>query len=156
MDRFLAQFSAKLDSKGRVSVPAPFRAVLAKDGHEGLFVYRALDQPALDCGGHGLLKQIDGLLARFDPYSEAYDSFATALLAESEILRIDPEGRIALPERLKVHAGIADTVMFVGKQSKFQIWEPERFRAHSEEAKTRLRAFRKTLEPGPDTRGAQG
>ncbi|HRJ70351.1 MAG TPA: division/cell wall cluster transcriptional repressor MraZ [Beijerinckiaceae bacterium] len=156
MDRFLAQFSAKLDSKGRVSIPASFRAVLAKDGHEGLFVYRALDQPALDCGGHGLLKQIDGLLARFDPYSEAYDSFATALLAESEILKLDPEGRVAVTERLKAHAGIADAVVFVGKQSKFQIWEPERFRAHSEEAKTRLRAYRQSLEPGSNSSGAQG
>lgn len=121
--------------------------MLARDGHEGLFIYRALDQPALDCGGHGLLKQIDGLLARFDPYSEAYDSFATALLGESEILRMDPEGRILLTDRLKSHAGITESVVFVGKQAKFQIWEPERFRAHSEEAKSRLRAFRKTLDP---------
>jgi MraZ protein len=147
MDRFVACYSSRLDAKGRVSIPAPFRAVLARDGHEGLFVYRTLDQPALDCGGHGLLKQIDGLLARFEPYSSAYDSFATALLGESEVLKLDTEGRVLLNDRLKAHAGITDAVAFVGKQAKFQIWEPGRFAAHSQEAKARLREFRKALEP---------
>ena len=48
MDGFVATFSNRLDAKGRVSVPAPFRAVLAREGSEGLYCYPALDQPAVD------------------------------------------------------------------------------------------------------------
>jgi len=47
MNRFVSNFTNKLDSKGRVSIPATFRAVLARDGFEGLYVHPALDAAAL-------------------------------------------------------------------------------------------------------------
>ena len=37
---------------------------------------RALDQPALDCGGGKLLAEIDSLLASLPPFSPARDAFA--------------------------------------------------------------------------------
>lgn len=144
-ERFVSQFRARFDAKGRISVPAPFRAVLEADGHPGLFVHPALDVPALDCGGRQLLGEIDALLARFSPYSEERDAFATALLGTGDVLKMDPEGRIALPERFKVSAGLSTEAVFVGQGVKFQIWEPTRFEAHLGEAKARLRAFRASL-----------
>ena len=59
MNRFVSNFTNRLDAKGRVSIPAPFRAVLARDGFEGLYVHPALDAPALDAGGNSLLNEID-------------------------------------------------------------------------------------------------
>ena len=50
-----------------------------------------------------------------------------------------------LSEALKAHAGIGDTLTFVGHGHKFQIWEPERFRAHLDAAKTRLRDVKRSL-----------
>ncbi|WP_332684397.1 division/cell wall cluster transcriptional repressor MraZ [Bosea sp. (in: a-proteobacteria)] len=144
-DRFVSHFTNKLDAKGRVSIPATFRAVLAKDGYEGLYVHPALDQASLDCGGHALRATIDDILARFSPFSEEWDSLSTALNGTSEVLKIDPEGRIILSEALKVHAGIGDAVAFVGQGHKFQIWEPERFTVHLEAARARLRDVRRAL-----------
>lgn len=148
-DRFVSHFTNRLDAKGRVSIPAPFRAVLARDGYEGLYVYPALDQACLDCGGHALRATIDEILARFSPFSEEWESLSTALNGTSEVLKIDPEGRIMLSEALKVHAGIGDTVTFVGQGHKFQIWEPERFRVHLEEARAKLRDVRRALSGRP-------
>ncbi|MFC0283941.1 division/cell wall cluster transcriptional repressor MraZ [Camelimonas abortus] len=145
MDRFVSNFTNRLDSKGRVSIPAPFRAVLARDGFEGLYVHPGLDSPALDAGGNALLSEINGLLDALSPYSEERDLLSTALLGTSEILKIDPEGRVVLPEQLKAHAGITDAVTFVGHGHKFQMWEPERFRRHLEEAKERVRELKKNL-----------
>ena len=39
MDRFVSSFTNRLDAKGRVSIPAPFRQALAKDGFEGVQVH---------------------------------------------------------------------------------------------------------------------
>ena len=61
MDRFVSHYTLRLDAKGRVSIPAPFRAVLARDGFEGLYCYPALDRPALDAGGNALLAEIEAL-----------------------------------------------------------------------------------------------
>jgi MraZ protein len=145
MDRFVSHFTLKLDAKGRVSIPASFRAVLARDGFDGLYCYPALDRPALDAGGNALLKEIETLIGRFSPYSEEREQFSTSLYSTSEVLKIDGEGRVVLTETLKSHAGIADTVAFAGHGHKFQIWEPGRFRAELAEATEKVRALKKQL-----------
>ena len=145
MDRFVSHFTNRLDAKGRVSIPASFRAVLTRDGFEGLYVHPSIDAEALDCGGHALLREIDELVARLSPYSEERDMFSTALLGTSEILKVDSEGRVILTESVKTYAGIVSEVTFVGQGHKFQIWEPGRFRAHLEEARNRVRDLRKQL-----------
>ncbi|HVT55668.1 MAG TPA: division/cell wall cluster transcriptional repressor MraZ, partial [Xanthobacteraceae bacterium] len=114
MNRFVSTFQMRLDAKGRVSIPASFRAVLAKDGFEGLYCHPALDRPALDAGGNALLSEIETLIDRYPPYSEEREQFAAALYGRSETMKPDSEGRIILTESLKLHAGIADTASFVG------------------------------------------
>jgi MraZ protein len=145
MDRFVSHFTNRLDAKGRISVPASFRSVLARDGFEGVYVHPSLDAPALDAGGNALLSEIDALLGRLAPYSDERDSFATALLGTSEVLKVDGEGRIILTDQLKAHAEIADTVTFVGQGPKFQMWEPNRFQAYLAEARAKVREMKKNL-----------
>src|SRR6476619_3773011 len=129
MDRFVSHYALRLDAKGRVSIPASFRAVLARDGFEGVYCYPTLDRPALDAGGNALLAEIEALITRYSPYSEEREQFSAALYSTSEILKMDGEGRVVLPESSKAHAQIADVVTFAGLGHKFQIWEPDRFRA---------------------------
>jgi len=161
VDRFVSQFTNRLDAKGRVSIPASFRAVLARDGFDGLFVHPSLDAQAVDCGGHALLREIDQLLLRHAPYSEERDVLATALFGASEILKLDSEGRVILPEPIKAYAGITSEVSFVGQGDKFQVWEPGRLQAHFEEARNRVRDIRRQLNSlhagpeGPRSRGAR-
>jgi MraZ protein len=148
MDRFVSNFTNRLDGKGRVSIPAPFRTILAKDGYEGLCVLPSLDAPALDAGGNALLSEIDRLLEGLAPYSEERDALSTALLGTSEVLKVDPEGRVILSESLKAYAGVADQVTFVGHGHKFQIWEPETFRGHLEDARAKARELRRRIGAG--------
>ena len=150
MDRFVSHYMLRLDAKGRVSVPAPFRAVLARDGFDGLYCHPALDRPALDAGGNALLREIEAMIADFSPYSDQREKFSLALYGTSETLKIDGEGRVQLTETLKAHAAIADTVSFVGLGHKFQIWEPGRFRNEFAEATAKVRAFKQV----PGTRMA--
>src|ERR687887_661096 len=145
MDRFVSNYTMPLDAKGRVSIPAPFRAVLARDGFEGLYCYPTLDRPALDAGGNALLNEIETLIARFPPYSEEREQLSGALYGTSEVLKIDGEGRVTLTEALKTHAGIKDEVACAGLGHKFQIWEPGRFRAELAEATEKVRALKRQL-----------
>jgi MraZ protein len=156
MDRFVSNYALRLDSKGRVSIPAPYRAVLGRDGFNGLYCYPALDRPALDAGGNALLGEIETLIARFPPFSEEREEFAAALYGTSETLKIDGEGRVVLTEPLKTHAGITDAVAFVGLGHKFQIWEPTRFRAQLAEATEKVRAFKRQLGSRVAARDALG
>ena len=154
MDQFVSAFTNKIDTKGRVSVPASFRTVLAKDGLDGIYCYPSLDAPALDAGGQRLVDKINGLVEGLAPYSDERDQLATALFGTSEILSIDQDGRTILPERLREHAGITTHITFVGLGEKFQMWEPGRFEAHLAEARQKVRDLRKLL--GAGRRGSGG
>ena len=154
MARFLSHHANRFDAKGWVSAPAPFRAALARENFEGLFAHPLLESPALHCGGTALLDEINGLLHSIPPCSRGREDLAAALLDAAEILRFDSDGRITLGERMRASTGLQDEAMFVGQGRKFQIWEPNRFAAHLEEAKARVR--RQRSEMGAQmTRGAR-
>ena len=138
MDGFVATFVNRLDQKGRVSVPAQFRTVLAREGQDSLYCYPALDRPAIDAGGARLQEAIARRLEPFETFSEDHESLSTAFYGESRILKIDPDGRVVLPEEFRAHAGISDTATFVGQGFKFQIWEPQRFAERQRETRGHL------------------
>ena len=142
MDRFVSHYLLRLDAKGRVSIPAPFRAVLRRDGFDGLYCCPALDRPALDAGGNALMAENEVLIASLAPASLERDRFSLSLYGTSETLKVDREGRVTLTETLKAHAGILDAVTFVGLGHKFQIWEPNRFRAELAAATEQVRAVK--------------
>ncbi len=156
MDRFVSNVTLRLDSKGRVSIPASFRSVLTRDGFDGLYCYPALDRPAVDAGGNALIGEIEALIARYPPFSDEREQFAMALYGTSETLKVDGEGRVVLSDALKRHAGIADTVAFVGLGHKFQIWEPGRFRNELAEATGKVRALKDELGSQSAGRNALG
>ena len=145
MDGFVATYTNRLDAKGRVSVPAPFRDVLAQEGAKALYCYPALDQPAIDAGGMRLRAAIDSRLAVFETFSEDYEILSTAFYGESRVVKIDGDGRIVLPDEFREVAGIDDTAVFVGQGFKFQIWEPERFAVRQRDARARLRSVTRAL-----------
>jgi MraZ protein len=156
MDPFVANFTLRLDSKGRVSIPGPFRSVLTRDGLEGLYCYPALDRPAIDAGGNALMAEIEALIGRYAPFSDQREQFALALYGTSETMKIDGEGRVVLSENLKRHAGITETVAFVGLGNKFQIWEPGRFNSELAEATQKVRALKEELGSQVAARDALG
>jgi MraZ protein len=156
MDRFVSHYTLRLDAKGRVSIPASYRAVLMRDGFEGLYCYPALDRPAIDAGGNALLAEIEALIGSFQPFSEEREQLSATLYSTSEVLKIDGEGRVVLTDLLKTHAGITDAVAFAGRGHKFQIWEPERFRAELAEATEKVRALTKQLGSRVAAAGPRG
>ena len=156
MDRFVSNTTLRLDSKGRVSIPATFRSVLRRDGFDGLYCYPALDRAAIDAGGNALMAEIEALIGRFTPFSDERERFALALYGTSETLKIDGEGRVQLSDSLKRHAGIADQVAFVGLGHKFQIWEPGRFQHELAEATQKVRALKGQLGTQGAARNAPG
>ncbi|MEL6297835.1 MAG: division/cell wall cluster transcriptional repressor MraZ [Pseudomonadota bacterium] len=153
MDRFVSTFTNKIDSKGRLSIPAPFRAVLERDGYlvggaTGFYCYPSLDAPALDGGGARLVAKIDALLDDLADYSDERDELSVALYGEATDIGIDGNGRVVLSERLLAHIGASERVTIVGLGDKFQIWEPGRFEERRARARDKVQEHRKLFGAG--------
>lgn len=144
MDRFLSSAVNKIDAKGRVSVPAHFRSVLQKRGYGELYALRALDVPAMDVGGLDLLDRYEQRIALEDPFLQTADDMSFFVHGDGSFLKLDQDGRITLTDFIRGHTGIGPEVTFVGRGTFFQMWEPERLRAHSAEVRERLLKLRQS------------
>jgi MraZ protein len=139
MSLFLSTFINKVDSKGRVSVPASFRTALSTQSFQGIVAFRSYKTVAIEAFGIDRMSLLSESVDRLDLFSEDQDDLAATLFADAHQLPFDGDGRVMLPKELKEYAGITTIAAFVGRGSTFQIWEPEAFRVHQEEARDRVR-----------------
>jgi MraZ protein len=140
---FIGRHINKIDRKGRVSVPKPFRDAL--DGSPALYVFPSFKFPALEAAGEPFIRRFVDSLDDLDLFSDAQDDLAATVLANAHALASDPEGRVILPKVLLDHAGLDDEAVFVGRGSRFQIWSPTQFETHNAHAFERARARGATL-----------
>jgi MraZ protein len=142
MEEFASRFESKVDPRGRVAIPAPFRAILTQERADEIHSYPHLDYGAIEAGGTRLVEEIKGIVGRHEAGSSSREVLELVYFGECEKLKVDPDGRTILPKRLREHAGITDTAVFVGLGNKFQIWEPgayDKFREAAREEALRLR-----------------
>lgn len=139
MSLFNGTFVQNFDQKGRVSIPAAFRAALRHgvanpgalpDGPCSLpLVLRPSEK--VDCiEGFTEIRhrqQIDEL-DKLDPMSEDYDALAMVLFSDAYPIETDKEGRITLHDVLLNFAGLSrdGAVAFVGMGHRFRIWHPDK------------------------------
>ena len=54
---------------------------------------------------------------------------------------MEPDGRFVLPDEFVQALGIEDTVLFIGKGDKFQLWNPQRWAARRDADRAKMAAF---------------
>lgn len=139
MALFLSTFVNKIDKKGRVSVPAPFRTTLSSEAFQGFIVYRSYKHPCLECCGISRMERLSASVDSLDLFSQEQDNLTAAIFADAQQIPFDGDGRIIMPPALLTHAGIDDKAAFVGRGGTFQIWAPEAFESAQEEARRLVR-----------------
>jgi MraZ protein len=148
MNRFLSSAVNRIDAKGRVSVPAHFRAVVQSRGYSELYAIRQLDVPALDVGGLDLLDRYEERIALEDPFLQTADDMSFFVHGDGAFLKLDQDGRITVTDFIREHTGISSEVAFVGRGNFFQIWEPSKLSAYGAEVMARLSRLRQGTKPG--------
>ena len=155
LERFLSTAVNRIDAKGRVSVPARFRAVVQKRGYQELYALKALDRPAMEVGGLDLLDRFEQRIATEDPLLQLADDLSYHVHGDSEFLKLDQEGRITLTDFIREHTGITMDVAFVGRGTFFQMWEPGRLAAYGASVRDRLIRHRQQLSAGAGSGGTE-
>lgn len=157
MSQFLGTHQNRLDSKGRVSVPAPFRAALRQGAEAapiGLVLRPSHKHACIEAWPAATFHSLSTPLDRLELFSEDADDLTTALYADAYPVEADKEGRIILPDMLVQHAALTDAVVFMGLGRQFQIWEPSAALRRTAEARERARSRSLTLPgaiPAPAT-----
>jgi MraZ protein len=147
---FLSTWVNKVDRKGRVSVPAAWRASLQSQSFQGVIAYPSITLAALEGFGRDTLdamnkSRLDRNLAGGDLRAALTgnggdDELIDTIMGLVRELPFDPEGRISLPKNFAEHAGITEEATFVGLGNRFQIWSPKAYEPHHRAALARARS----------------
>ncbi len=120
--RILGEFHHSLDEKGRVAIPAKYRAQFS----DGAVVTRGFD-PCL----------VLYPLAEWDLFAEKISTLPTSQADARQIVRevfsaaaeveTDRLGRINIPPLLRQYAGLDGEVTLAGVGTQFEIWDRRRW-----------------------------
>ncbi len=146
MSLFLSTYINKVDKKGRVSVPATFRAALGKETFNGIIAFRSYKLAAIEACSMDRMKLISESVDNLDLFSDDQDDLTATIFADSHQLAFDSDGRIMLPDDLRQHAHIDDRAAFIGRGATFQIWDPDAFTKHQHTARQRVHDRKATLK----------
>jgi len=116
---FLGEFVHTTDDKGRITIPARFRAELAS----GLVVTRGIDR----CLAIYPLSEWEKLAEKVSalPVTDRRArAFRRLVFANAADAVPDKQGRIVIPPRLREYAGLSDEVVITGLNNYIELWNP--------------------------------
>ena len=149
MALFLSTYVNKVDRKGRVSVPASFRAALQGLSFHGIVAFRSYKDAAIIGCGIDFMERMSASVTDLDLFSDVQDDLSATIFADAHQLALDGDGRIMLPRALADHAGITESAAFVGRGDTFQIWQPDSFDKRLVDAREQAKTEGATLRVRP-------
>jgi len=128
---FLGDHQHTLDAKGRVSLPAKFRAqmtgkiVVAKGLDACLYVYPAEEYNRF----------VEELVSRedFEPRVRKVRRFFTTGAVETEL---DSAGRVSVPANLREYAHLSKDVAVTGNGNRIEIWDAASWIGYGEDGES--------------------
>ena len=115
---FIGEYNHNLDDKGRLAIPAKFRAILKK----GAVVTKGLDN-CLFLYSKEQFEEIAKKIASLPLSQSRARAFARHMIAGAMDLEFDNQGRITLPEYLRKFSGLNKKVIVAGLYNHLEIWD---------------------------------
>lgn len=126
---FLGEFNHNLDSKFRVIVPVKFREdlgesfVITKGYDRCLFIYH-LDE------WQELLNKIK-VLPKSDPFIRRFERL---FIGGASVLEPDNQGRVLVPQNLRIYGEIEKELVFVGVSNRIEVWSQEKWNTYNNDS----------------------
>jgi MraZ protein len=123
---FKGTYHHRVDPKGRLPVPAPFRRRLAREGAGQSLVVTLLDE-CLAVYPEDEWARLEAQLRAMPPFSKPVKALARVLASHAVDCELDVQGRIRLPPLLRKAIGLESEAVVVGVVERFEIWTPDRW-----------------------------
>ena len=133
--RFVGDYTAKTDAKGRVFLPAIFRRQLDGMDEEALILRKDVFQKCLVLYPMSVWNaQVDDVQSRLSPWDRKDQMMLRQYVADAEQVELDSQGRILLSKNKLQYAGITSEVRFLAVVDRIEIWSKDAIDALMAEA----------------------
>lgn len=117
---FRSRYEHTIDAKGRLSIPARFREILA-ERYDDRLVLTNFDR-CLVAYPYAEWQAIEEKLASLSVVSPEVTAFTRFFISGATECEIDKLGRILIPQVLRDYAKLEKDVVVAGQLKKFEIW----------------------------------
>ncbi|MDE7126825.1 MAG: hypothetical protein K2O58_02875 [Bacteroidales bacterium] len=144
MIKFIGEYTAKIDDKGRLVLPSAFKAIMAADsrvsGSEDtageadmrMVIKKDIYEDCLEMYTYDeWVRQSEELKSRLNFLKREHAMFWRAYMRDRALVEPDGKlGRISIPKKLLESIGADKEVVFSGNDHKIEIWAKERFESN--------------------------
>ena len=124
--RFIGDYGAKTDAKGRAFLPAPFRKILDAEGEKNLVLRSDVFQKCLVLYPESVWNaQLDSLRAQVNQWNSKQQMMLRKFEADAEPIELDSNGRLLISKRKLQYAGIESEVRFLAMVDRIEIWSKQ-------------------------------
>ncbi|MBK5719646.1 division/cell wall cluster transcriptional repressor MraZ [Dysgonomonas sp. Marseille-P4677] len=126
MLQFLGNIEAKIDTKGRVFVPAAFRKILQSSSQNTLILRKDIFQECLVLYPLDVWEEeVAKLRSRLNRWNKEEQALFRQFVVDAERMEMDANGRILISKRYCQMVGITSEVRLLGIDNTIEIWANE-------------------------------
>jgi transcriptional regulator MraZ len=133
---FSGVFQHAIDAKGRTSLPARFRELLAAQKADKLFITPDLLDPCLVAFAPAAWQRLAEKVAARSIFDRDIRLLSRAFIAPAQECPVDKLGRILIPPSLREHVGLVEEITWAGTVERIEIWTPQRWAEVQKSART--------------------
>ncbi|NJL27245.1 MAG: division/cell wall cluster transcriptional repressor MraZ [Thermoanaerobaculia bacterium] len=123
---FRGSSPAKIDEKGRLKIPAEFCRLLEERYGNEVFITSVSGESAT-LYPLPVWEEIEARLAKVPSSDRAKQRYLERVNYFGQQLRLDPQGRVVIPQILRESAEMIGEVVVSGRLDSLEIWNRERF-----------------------------
>ena len=138
---FFGEYNYKLDEKGRLPVPPPFRAPFL----EGVVLSPGPDQN-INAFSTKEWEKFSADIAAASGSASKLRKLKRTIFGQAFPGSLDAQGRLSLPVSLRAHAGIHSEAVIVGVSDHLEIWSKETWEAEKAEDNAQAWQIMESLE----------
>ena len=131
MVKFIGEYSAKIDDKGRLVLPSAFKGIMPADDMR-LVIKKDIYEDCLEVYTYEeWVRQSEELKGRLNFLKKEHAMFWREYMRNRSLVEPDGKvGRINIPKKLLESIGADKEVVFSGNDHKIEIWSNERYESN--------------------------
>lgn len=128
MIKFVGEYKARTDDKGRLVFPSAFKALMSSEGEVRLVVKKNLFAPCLDIYTYEEWeRESEEIKSRLNFFNREHAALWRGYMSGRALVEPDGKiGRISIPRQMLDSIGVDREVIFAGNDHKIELWARER------------------------------
>lgn len=128
MPAFSGEYECKLDTKGRLVLPAKIKAMLPAEAADTIVLTRGFE-PCIHLYSLPHWKELSERVIALNEFVEEYRNFQRNFFRGNTEVELDAAGRFIVPRTMLKYAGIEKDAIVVGAGNRVEIWQPDAYEA---------------------------